>query len=225
MSIDKAGGVNWESLGLARPEEKKKSDSVGQDQFLKLMLAQLQNQDPLKPMANGEFLTQMAQFSSAKGIQQMSESFDTFTESLTSSQALQASSLIGRQVMVPGDIGYMEQGGGGIAGAAELPGSATNVVVSVYDNAGTLVKRISYGQQEAGLFQFSWDGTDVDGEPATPGHYRIAVEAQAGGENKAAETLLLSRVDSVTLGKGGKGVTLNLAGLGTVNFSEVREIM
>ncbi len=225
MSIDKAAGVNWESLGLNRPEEKKKTDDIGQAQFLELMLAQLQNQDPMKPMENGDFLTQMAQFSSAKGIQEMSESFNSFTESLTSSQALQASSLIGRHVLVPGERGYLEQGSSGIAGAAELPTSATDVVVSVYDMAGTLVQRSSWGQQESGLFQFSWDGKGADGEPVAPGHYRFSVEAQAGGENKAVETMLVSRVDSVTLGKGGQGVTLNLAGLGTANFAEVREIM
>ncbi len=225
MSIDKAGGVSWESLGLNRQEEKKKKDDVGQDQFLELMLAQLQNQDPMKPMENGEFLTQMAQFSSAKGIQEMSESLASFTESLTSSQALQASSLIGRHVMVAGETGYLEQDSNGIAGAAELPTSATDVVVSVYDTAGTLVQRSSRGQQEAGLFQFNWDGKGSDGQPAAPGHYRFSVEAQVGGENKAVETMLVSRVDSVTLGKGGQGVTLNLAGLGTANFAEVREIM
>ncbi len=225
MSIDKTPGVNWESLGLARTEEKKRTDEVGQEQFLELMLAQLQNQDPLKPMENGEFLSQMAQFSSAKGIQEMSESLDTFTQSLTSSQALQASSLIGRHVLVPNEMGYLEEGSAGIAGAAELPSSATDVVVSVYDTSGTLVYRAAYGQQEAGRFQFSWDGRNADGEPVAPGHYRFSVEAQVGGENKAVETLLLSRVDSVTLGKGGQGVTLNLAGLGTANLSEVREIM
>jgi len=225
MSIDKATGVSWESLGLNRTEEKKKEDDVGQEQFLELMLAQLQNQDPMKPMESGEFLTQMAQFSSAKGIQEMSESLSSFTESLTSSQALQASSLIGRHVMVPGERGYLEQGSNGIAGAAELPTSATDVTVSVYDMAGTLVHRSSWGQQEAGMFQFSWDGKGADGQPVAPGHYRFSVEALAGGENKAVETMLVSRVDSVTLGKGGQGVTLNLAGLGTANLAEVREIM
>ncbi len=225
MSIDNTAGVNWDSLGLSRPEEKKNKDDVGQEQFLELMLAQLQNQDPMNPMENGEFLTQMAQFSSAKGIQEMSESFVSFTESLTSSQALQASSLIGRSVLVPAETGYLEEGSKGISGAAELPTSAANVVVSVYDNAGTLVQRSSWGQQDAGLFQFGWDGKGADGQPVPPGHYRIGVEAQVGGENKAVETMLVSRVDSVTLGKGGQGVTLNLAGLGTVNFAEVREIM
>ncbi len=225
MSIDKTAGIDWESLGLARPEEKKRTDEVGQEQFLELMLAQLQNQDPLKPMENGEFLSQMAQFSSAKGIQEMSQSLDTFTRSLTSSQALQASSLIGRHVLVPNEMGYLEEGSAGIAGAAELPASAADVVVSVYDTAGTLVYRASYGPQEAGRFQFSWDGRDANGQTVSPGHYRVSVEAQAGEENKALETLLLSRVDSVTLGKGGQGVTLNLAGLGTASLSEVREIM
>ncbi len=225
MSIDKTAGIDWESLGLTRPEEKKRTDEVGQEQFLELMLAQLQNQDPLKPMENGEFLSQMAQFSSAKGIQEMSQSLDTFTQSLTSSQALQASSLIGRHVLVPNEMAYLEEGSAGIAGAAELPASAADVVVSVYDTAGTLVYRASYGPQEAGRFQFSWDGKDANGQTVSPGHYRVSVEAQAGEENKALETLLLSRVDSVTLGKGGQGVTLNLAGLGTASLSEVREIM
>ncbi len=225
MSIDNTTGVSWESLGLNRPEEKSRKEGVGQEQFLELMLAQLQNQDPLQPMENGEFLSQMAQFSSAKGIQEMSQSLESFTQSLTSSQALQASSLIGRQVLVPGDIAWLEEGGSGISGAAQLPTGASDVVLSIYDTSGALVQRISYGAREAGQFSFSWDGTGPDGQPVAPGHYRIGVEMQAGDESRAVETMLVSRVDSVTLGRGGQGVTLNLAGLGTANMSEVREIL
>ncbi|HFC53853.1 MAG TPA: flagellar hook assembly protein FlgD [Gammaproteobacteria bacterium] len=225
MSIDNTTGVSWESLGLNRPEEKGRKEDVGQEQFLELMLAQLQNQDPLQPMENGEFLSQMAQFSSAKGIQEMSLSLESFTQSLTSSQALQASSLIGRQVLVPGEIAWLEEGSGGISGAARLPGGASDVVLSVYDASGALVQRISYGPQEAGQFRFSWDGTGSDGQPVAPGHYRIGVEMRSGEESRAAETMLVSRVESVTLGKGGQGVTLNLAGLGSASMSEVREIM
>ncbi len=225
MSIENTNPISWESLGLQRPEERGRKDGVGQEQFLELMLAQLQNQDPLQPMENGEFLSQMAQFSSAKGIQEMSQSLESFTQSLTSSQALQASSLIGRQVLVPGDIAWLEEGSTGISGAATLPGSATDVVLSIYDTSGALVQRISYGAQEAGQFRFSWDGTGSDGEPVAPGHYRIGVEMRVGDESRAAETMLVSRVDSVTLGRGGQGVTLNLAGLGSASMAEVREIL
>jgi len=147
MSIDKTAGIDWESLGLARPEEKKRTEDVGQEQFLELMLAQLQNQDPLKPMENGEFLSQMAQFSSAKGIQEMSQSLDTFTQSLTSSQALQASSLIGRHVLVPNEMGYLEEGSAGIA----MWWSASTIPPVRWCTALPMVPRRPGGSSSAGM--------------------------------------------------------------------------
>ena len=133
----------WADLGLVSSDTKKTkpNDELGQDQFLKLMLAQMQNQDPTKPMESGDFLTQIAQFSSAKGISDMASSFSNLTNSLTSNQALQASSLIGRVVLSPSNTGFLEQGQG-IGGSVDLASSAQDMNVTIYDQAGSVVRTI-----------------------------------------------------------------------------------
>lgn len=223
-TIDTNNSV-WAELGLTREEDKKKpSDDVGQEQFLKLMMAQMQNQDPMKPMENGDFLTQIAQFSASKGIADMSESISTLTQSLASNQALQASSLIGRVVLAPSETGFLEPGQG-MGGSVELPSSTLNMNVSIYDQAGAMVKSIPMGQQSAGDIYFAWDGTDEAGNTMPPGLYRVEANANIDGKNQAIQTMIASRVESVSVGKGGQGVSLNLAGLGSMDFNNVREIM
>ena len=215
----------WANLGLTQSEEQKKpSNDVGQEQFLKLMMAQMQNQDPMKPMENGDFLTQIAQFSASKGIADMSDSISSLTQSLASNQALQASSLIGRVVLAPSDTGFLEPGQG-MGGSVELPSSTLDMNVSIYDQSGAVVKTIPMGQQASGDIYFAWDGTDEAGNIMPPGLYNIQANANINGQNQAMQTMVASRVESVSVGKGGQGVSLNLAGLGSMDFNNVREIM
>ena len=223
-TIDTNSSV-WASLGLTQAEDTTKpSSDLGQEQFLKLMLAQMQNQDPMKPMENGDFLTQIAQFSASKGIADMSESISSLTTSLASNQALQASSLIGRVVLAPSETGFLEPGQG-MGGSVELPSSTLGLNVSIYNQAGAVVKTIPMGQQAAGDVYFAWDGTDEAGNTMPPGLYRVAADANINGQNQAMPTLVASRVESVSVGRGGQGVSLNLAGLGSMDFNNVREIM
>lgn len=215
----------WANLGLTQSEEQKKpSNDVGQEQFLKLMMAQMQNQDPMKPMENGDFLTQIAQFSASKGIADMSDSISSLTQSLASNQALQASSLIGRVVLAPSNTGFLEPGQG-MGGSVELPASTQDMNVNIYDQSGAMVKSIPMGQQASGDVYFAWDGTDEAGNAMPPGLYRVEANANINGTNQAMQTLVASRVESVSVGKGGQGVSLNLAGLGSMDFNNVREIM
>lgn len=226
MSIDSTSEV-WSQLGLTRTDDKKQqaADEVGQEQFLKLMLAQMQNQDPMKPMENGEFLTQIAQFSSAKGIADMSESLQGLSTSLTSNQALQASSMIGRTVLSPSDTGFLDAQGGGMGGMIDMPNSTNNLTIRIQDANGADVKVIPMGQQQSGPVYFAWDGLDEAGTAYPPGSYKVIAEAEVDGQNKAVETLMASRVESVSIGKAGQGITLNVTGLGSVSMSDVREIM
>jgi flagellar basal-body rod modification protein FlgD len=228
MSNNIDNSQKWADLGLVSsdPNSKKtkSNDEVGQDQFLKLMLAQMKNQDPMKPMQNGEFLTQIAQFSSAKGIADMAKSFTTLSNSLTSNQALQASSLIGRVVLSPANQGYLEQGQG-MGGSVDLTSSAQNMNVTVYDQTGAVVKTIPMGNQQSGTVYFSWDGTDNNGNQMPPGLYQVEATAGIGDTTQSLQTNIASRVESVTMGKNGQGVTLNLAGMGSIDFNNVREIM
>ena len=198
------------------------STQLGQAQFLSLMVAQLKNQDPMQPMQNGEFLSQMAQFGTVSGIQDLQSSFGSLATALTSNQALMASSLVGRTVLAPGSTGYLAAGGT-LGGAVDLPASTSDVVVNITDSSGQLVQRLDLGAQPAGTTSFAWDGTTAAGTAAAPGVYNVTAQALNGTQQYAPNTLVEARVDSVSLG-GSNGLTLNLAGLGAVNLSDVKQI-
>lgn len=212
-----------QSLGLAS-QPKTKSNPIGQDEFLKLMMTQLKNQDPMKPLESGEFLSQIAQFSTVSGIQDLQASFKTLSGSIYSNQALQASSLVGRTVLVPAASAALAAGGQ-VSGAIDLTVSTSQLVVGVYDSTGQLVRRISLGPQAAGQIAFNWDGLTEAGTPAAAGTYRLRAEAEVGGQGVAMDTLVSSKVESVVLGSQDGGIQLNLTGLGGVDFSTVRQIM
>ena len=196
---------------------------MGQEQFLELMTAQLQNQDPFKPMESGDFLSQIAQFSTVEGIGDLNDSFSGLSQSLVSNQALQATNLVGRQVLAPTGVAALSQGGN-IRGNVELPAASGEVVVNVYDQAGQVVRRLELGSQAAGPVALQWDGLKNDGQFASPGSYFISAEASIDGQFESVETLLASEVRSVTLSNSG-GLLLDLDGIGSLDFSEVRQIL
>lgn len=197
--------------------------SLGQDAFLKLMLTQLKNQDPLKPLESSQFLSQLAQFSTVAGIQGLESSFKDLSGSLVSNQALQASALLGRSVLVNRSNGYLAAGGALVA-AVDVPSSVNSVVVNITDGYGQLVQQVGLGAQGKGLAYFAWDGTLRDGTIAPPGVYSLSAQVGGGGAGTAAAVLVNARVESVTIGADQSGLTLSLEGLGDVAFSDVRQI-
>ena len=213
-------------LGLAttKTANVKKDTSLGQEEFLKLMVTQLKNQDPLEPMENGDFLAQMAQFSTVSGIGDLQTSFSDFASSVANDQALQAANLVGRNVFVPLEEGLLPAGGT-IQGELELPASSSDVNLRVYDSNGQLIRTVPLGMQGAGPVQFVWDGKLDDGTYANPGAYRIEALARLDGENFGLETNLMAQVESVTLGGVGRGLELNLTGLGSVGINSVSRIL
>lgn len=213
-----------QSLGLTASQSKTKSNSIGQDEFLKLMMTQLKSQDPMKPLESGEFLSQIAQFSTVSGIQDLQASFKTLSGSIYSNQALQASSLVGRTVLVPSGNAALASGGS-VSGAVDLTTSTSQLVVGIYDSTGQLVRRISFGPQAAGQVSFAWDGLTDAGTTAASGTYRVRAEAEVGGQAVAMDTLVASKVESVVLGGQNGSIRLNLSGLGGVDFSAVKQIM
>lgn len=202
-----------------------KSTSLGQADFLKLMTTQMTHQDPSSPMTNGDFITQMAQFGTVSGIQSLQTSFASFASSITDSQALQATSLVGRQVSAPGTQGLLAVGGT-ITGDVNLSASSPDVKVQVIDATGSVVQTIDLGAQATGSVPFSWDGTNSKGVMASPGVYKIAASATIAGNNTALVTDINSQVDSVSVGAGGAGIKVNLAGgLGSVNVNQIKQIL
>ncbi len=198
-------------------------NELGKDEFLKLLVTQLENQNPLEPQDNGEFIAQLAQFSSLEGIDNLNDSMNGLVATTQSSQAIQASSLVGQQVQVSTDYTYFQQGGL-LTGVAQLPASSPDVKISLYDEQGTLVRNYSLGSQPGGNIDFVWDGMDGSGNTLPSGIYKVKAEAQIDGEYQQLGTLLGANVNSVTLGQGGEGMTLNLAGIGSVPFTDVKTI-
>lgn len=206
-------------------DQKKKadSDSLGQSQFLELMITQLQNQDPMKPMESGDFLGQMAQFSTVNGIAELQKSVSAMTEALQSSQALQASTLVGRSAVVDSSM-LSNTGAGEARGLAELPEAAGNVRVQIQNAAGQPVREFTLGQQPAGTLSFNWDGNDANGNALPPGNYPFVVEASINGSTERLSTFAEQRIDSVTLNRDGGAPTLNLDNQQQITLAAVREI-
>lgn len=200
-----------------------KSNDLGKNEFLELLVTQLNNQNPLEPQENGEFIAQLAQFSTVEGVEKLNSSMETMLSGYQSSQALQASSLVGRKVIVPTDKAVVDTSET-FKASIVLPTTSSNVAVNVYDSAGTVVNRINMGQQEAGNVSFMWDGKDSSGKIMPPGTYRFEAQATYQGETKGLYTLLPANVDSVTLGQNGGELKLNLAGVGSIGLSQVQVI-
>ena len=195
---------------------------LGQDAFLTLMLAQLRNQDPLKPLEPSEFLGQLAQFSSVTGIQDMKESVGELAGSLRSSQVLEGATLVGRSVLAVGDGGRLGASGG-IAGAVTTPAGTARVDLAVRDASGALVRQLSLAPQD-GVTPFTWDGLDARGNRMPAGSYRLEAVASVGGRSESVETLLQRRVESVSFDPAAGGLTLNTAA-GPLALGDVRRVM
>ncbi|WP_439640661.1 flagellar hook assembly protein FlgD [Nevskia sp.] len=215
------GSNPYSDLGLSLKTADKKAESLGQADFLKLMTTQLQNQDPLKPLESNEFLGQIAQFSTVSGIQGLQDSFTSLSSSLTSSQSLQASGLVGHGVLYPSKTGYLD-GEAGLSGGVDVP-SGGQVAVEIVDASGAVVRRLDYGAQPAGTSYFNWDGKDAGGNTLPSGSYGIRATITRNGASESATTLAAGLVQSVSLGS--NGLSLNLAGLGAVPFGNVRQII
>ncbi len=207
---------------VVQRENNTPSQELGKNEFMELMLAQMNNQSPLEPQDNGDFIAQLAQFSSLEEMQNMSSTIDSAVAQFRSTQALQASALVGRSVLVKSSTGPMLPDGT-IKGAVDVPASTSNLRINVMNETGELVKQIELGQQFAGQVSFTWDGLNMYGQPMPHGRYTFNAEASYGSGSEQLETMIGTNVDSVSIGSGGD-VTLNLAGVGAMPLSEVRQI-
>jgi len=216
-----------EALGIDKKiQDKKKNGTLGQEEFLRILVAQTRNQNPMEPQENGEFLGQMAQFSTVSGLQEMQKSIDNMSKTMLSNQALQASSLVGRYVMSSANSGFLPEGEGDrFFGAVDVPESVADLKVSISNSAGVPVKTLNLGSNPEGLLRFSWDGLNDAGDAMPPGDYKINATAIIAGKEEALSTNFAAPVNSVTLGKNGGPMTLNVAGIGDMTMDKVKEIL
>jgi len=215
-------GINANTTANSAVANSSGSTSLGQADFLKLMTAQLANQDPFNPVDNTQMVAQMAQFSSVAGISQMNTTLSSIASKLGGTSATEALSYVGRTVLTEGATAYPRTSGG-IAGAVELDKAATDVNVTTSDANGVTLKNLSLGAQPAGTVSYDWDGTTNSGAAAGPGPYTVKVTAQDGGTTVASRNLVWAPVESVSNPSSGSP-TLSVTGLGNIAISAVRQI-
>lgn len=209
---------------FAPPPQQERRSELGQEDFLTLMITQFRNQDPFEPMDNGEFLGQLAQFSTVSGIDSLNGAFEGLAGALRDEQALQAANLVGRTVLADTDIGYFD-GNTSVGGAVNLGSAATNVQIDITDATGQLVKRLDLGERGAGTVQFDWDGRNSDGDIVDAGHYQISTRVIRGTNIESVTSYVRADIQSVTLGQFGGAMTLNLAGGDSLSLAQVYQII
>jgi flagellar basal-body rod modification protein FlgD len=202
---------------------RKEMPQFGADQFITLMLAQIKNQDPLKPLEPAEFLGQLAQFSTVTGIQEMGSSVSDLVGSMRSSQALSGANLVGRDVLAPGDTAVFD-GTTPVRAAVEAPDGAERIDFVVRDASGAVVRRAQVQPSVSGVTEMAWDGRADNGTVMPAGAYRIEALSRFGARGESAQVLLRSRVDSVTLDAAGGGIVLNTTN-GSRPLGAVRRVM
>ncbi|HEX6993037.1 MAG TPA: flagellar hook capping FlgD N-terminal domain-containing protein [Gammaproteobacteria bacterium] len=205
-------------LGLTGTAGTSAKNRLGQEEFLELMITQLRNQDPFKPMESGEFLGQIAQFGTVSGIGDMQKSLAELGDAFRGAQTLQAASLVDREVRVAAREAWLPPDGR-LRASVEIPDGTTNVAVEIYDLYGQKLATLPVDDEGA----IEWDGTLPDGERAAPGFYEVRALGDVGGESYELEVLVAGRVESVSTGGAG-GVSLTVTGLGVVDLTSVRSI-
>ncbi|MBV6477120.1 MAG: Basal-body rod modification protein FlgD [Rhodocyclaceae bacterium] len=208
------------SLNVAR-EKADAKDISPQDRFLKLLVTQLKNQDPLNPMDNAQMTSQMAQISTVEGIDKLNATLKMILEGSNENQAMQAAALVGHGVLVPGS--GLALSGGMAVGGIELDEPADRVAVTIKDASGIAVRTLELGGLEAGSRAIAWDGKTDGGAQAADGAYSISVSAQRGEAKVGARTLEMGMVSSIA--RTNDSISLNVGALGVFRMSDIRQIL
>lgn len=191
-----------------------------QNRFLKLLVTQMKNQDPLNPMDNAQVTSQMAQLSTVMGIDKLNVTLQALSDSMLPNQSLQAASMIGRGVLVPGNSVEIVNGAG--FGGVDLAQSVEQVNITIHDQTGASVRNIQLGAQPAGRVNWQWDGRSDAGVNAMEGSYTFSVNAVQAGAKVDTTALQYGVVNSVMQGK--QGVTLSIGQTDGIGLSQVRQI-
>lgn len=194
-----------------------------QADFFALLTKELANQDPTKPVDNNEMISQMTAFSTTDGVNELNDQFTSFASAMTSSQALQASSLVGRSVLVDDNVFGLESGDS-VKGKIVTDSPASNVKIYVENSAGEIIQTVPVGSVAAGSSTFIWDGQMSNGEQAPTGAYRYRIAGLVGGEPAELQAMTYRKVDSVTLAGAGGQILLNLNGGNSMALSDVVEV-
>jgi|UniRef100_UPI000D3995E3 flagellar basal-body rod modification protein FlgD len=225
MAISDTSSITGQNAATAATSNTSVSNADSEQRFLKLLVTQLNNQDPLNPMQNAELTSQLAQMSTVSGIEKLNTTLSGLVNQTGSNQVLQAASLIGYNVLSPGDTlttTKPEEGKDPAAQAfaVELPGTAASVDIKILDASGNVVRTINAGAMKEGVNAITWDGKDDAGNVVEAGAYRFTVDAANGSTSVKATALTFSQVAAVK--QGTDGVTLELMTGNNIGLSDVR---
>jgi flagellar basal-body rod modification protein FlgD len=191
-----------------------------QSRFMKLLVAQMQNQDPLNPMDNAQMTSQIAQLQTVSGINQLNTTVQSLLSNYQSVQQLQSTSMLGRQVLVPGDALSVINRNASVY--FDLPQASDSTQVLVKDDSGKVLRTLNAGAQSAGIQTVQWDGKDDAGTQLADGSYKFDVQAQRNGVALDATKLSSGQVQSVSMGS--NGARLNIPSLGSFAMADVKEV-
>lgn len=212
LTVDTVNTLNGTQSGAASNAATGQSAQGTTDTFLKLLVTQMQNQDPLNPMDNAQVTSQIAQINTVSGIQSLNTTVAGLSAQFTQLQALQGVSLVGREITMAGNT--MQLAGGSAPGAFTLAGPADNVKVEVLNGAGRVVDTLQLGAMTGGQQAFRWTG---NGQP--DGAYTFRVTATAGAASVASTPLVTDKVQAVSLV--GSKLMLDTLHSGSVDYSAV----
>lgn len=209
---------------LSAPAAKTSTSSTvdAQDRFLKLLVTQMQNQDPLNPMDNGQVTTQLAQLNTVTGIEQLNKTLGQMAASSAAQQSLQAAMLVGRDVLVGGNqLNFVGQT---MTFGVDLPQAVDGATINISDSKGDVVGSFQTGTQPQGATTLQWDGLDASGKALPAGKYVISAKANSGSTAVTATTLIGGKVQSVGSAADGS-IQLQIAGAGNVGIADVKRFL
>lgn len=191
--------------------------TASQDRFLKLLVAQLNNQDPMNPMDNAQMTSQIAQINTVSGIQQVNETLKGMSDQFASLQVLQGSSMVGRNVLIEGSKLSIQDGKA--SGAIDLTAQAESVKIEIVSPGGTVLDSINMGALDAGRNAFTWDASKYSGT----GSPSFRVVATTGGQNVASTSMVQDKVTSV--GSENGAMLVQLANNTAVGYSKIKSLL
>lgn len=208
----------YAALNVTRDKSSNMADI--QNRFLTLLTAQLKNQDPTSPMDSAQMTSQLAQISTVDGIERLNKTMQSLLSDSQSAQNLQAASLVGRGVLVPGTSMLYANGTGGFG--YELAEPADEVIATIKDANGLTMRTLNLGSVDAGIQVVPWDGRTDAGEQVADGNYQVSISAKRGKEAVRAEALSAVLVTGVIR----TGSTMSVEANGAIHaLSEIKGIV